>query len=84
MMGITGESLLYIWESGKRKNLYTYHNKVHFFMFYFTWEMHLCFCLKEISTFVRAPPSVLHFKKIRNGGQKGVRKDKNKDKRLLQ
>lgn len=63
MMGIIWESPLYIWESGKRKNLYTYHNKVHFFMFYFTWEKHLYFYLKEISTFIRAPPSVLHFKK---------------------
>lgn len=49
MMGITGESLLDIWEGGKRKNLYTYHNEVHFFMFHFTWEMHFYFCLKEIS-----------------------------------
>ena len=32
-------------------------------MFYFTWEKHLYFYLKEISTFIRAPPSVLHFKK---------------------
>lgn len=32
-------------------------------MFYFTWKMHLYFCLKEISIFIIAPPSVLHFKK---------------------
>lgn len=63
MMGIIGKSPLYIWGSGERKNLYTYHNKVYFFMFYFTWKKHLYFYLKEIFVFIRAPPSVLHFKK---------------------
>lgn len=33
--------------------------------------------IKNIQHFIRGPPFALHFKKIRNGGQKDARMDKN-------